>query len=368
MRIIDRYISFQIVFVYLIITLMFSLLFFLINTTTNLDEFIQQKVPIPIIVEFNLSSLPVILVETSALTALISVMFCYASLNNHNEIIALRASGLNFWRVARPAILFSVFIAGLTFFINERYVPLAEARAQKLRDEHIILESDRAKKKAAKINYLFYYGFKNRLYCIDTYDPNTFEMDGVTIHEYDDQMRLREKTLALKGKWTGIAWKFYNVHISTVTDFKTGEESVRAVGEKLMDIKESPKDFLRQSLNPNSMNVTQLHQYISKFSKSGALRAINILNVEMNVKIAKPFSVIMVVLTGLPLALMVGRRKAQTFTSMAIAIGLGFLYAIINSVGIAMGKGEFLWPFAAAWLAPAVFLGLAYYLIRYKFT
>lgn len=367
MRIIDRYITSSIAFVFLVITLMFSLLFILINTTSNLDEFIAQKVSIPIILQYNLASLPTILVETSFITFLIAVMFCYSSLNNHNEIIALRASGMNFLGIAQPAIFLAIFIAGLVLFTNERYVPQAQIYAQKIRDEHIILEVDRIKKTMAKIEYLTYYGFKNRLYCIDSYDPNTYEMEGITIHEYDEQMQLREKTMALKGRWTGIAWKFYNVYISTITNTTTGEAIIKPVGEKLMDIKESPQDFLRQSLNVNAMNSRQLYQYISRFSKSGALKAINNLHVDLHAKIAKPFSIIVIVLAGLPLALMVGRRKAQTFTALALAIGLAFLYAIINSVGIALGKGGFLWPIVAAWLAPVAFAGLAAYLIRTKF-
>jgi lipopolysaccharide export system permease protein len=192
-------------------------------------------------------------------------------------------------------------------------------------------------------------------------------MEGITIHEYDERMQLREKTMALKGRWTGIAWKFYTVYISTITNTATGEAVIKSVGEKLMDIKESPQDFLRQSLNVNAMNSRQLYQYISRFSKSGALKAINNLHVDLHAKMAKPFSIIVIVLAGLPLALMVGRRKAQTFTALALAIGLAFLYAVVNSVGIALGKGGFLWPVVAAWLAPVLFIGLAMYLIRTKF-
>lgn len=367
MRIIDRYITTSIAFVFSVTMIMFCLLYVLIDATSNLDEFIAQKVAIPIILQYYAAYLPVVLVQTASITCLIAVLFCYSNLNNHNEIIALRASGMNFWRIARPAIFFAVFIAGIAFYANERFAPMAQAQAQKIRDEHLILEADRNKKRFAKIDYLTYYGFKNRLYCIDSYDPNTFEMDGITIHEYNDKMQLREKTLALKGKWTGIAWKFYNVHISTITDHTTDESQIKVLGEKLMDIKESPQDFLKQSLNVNSMNSRQLYEYISRFSKSGSLRAIHNLHVDLHEKIAKPFSIIVIVLTGLPLALMVGRRKAQTFSSLAIAIALGFLYAIVNSVGIALGKGGFLWPFAAAWLAPVVFTGLAIYLIKTKF-
>jgi lipopolysaccharide export system permease protein len=368
MRIIDRYITKSIAFVFVITTLMFSLLYVLIDSTSNLDEFLAQKVALPVIAQYYASYLPIVLVQTSAVACLIAVLFCYSNLNNQNEIIALRASGMNFWRISRPAIFFAIFIAGLTFYANEKFAPVAQERAQKIRDEHLILEVDRKKKKVAKIEYLTYYGFKNRLYCIDSYDPNTFEMENITVHEYNDAMQIKEKTLALKGKWTGIAWKFYNVHVSKNSENENEDPQIKVFAEKLMDIKESPQDFLRQSLNVNSMNSRQLHEYISRFSKSGALRAINNLHVDLQEKLAKPFSIIVVVLAGLPLTLMVGRRKAQTFTSLAIAIAIAFLYAIVNSVGIALGKGGFLWPIAAAWLAPVVFSGLAAYLIKTKFT
>ncbi len=367
MRIIDRYITTSIIFTFLVTLMMFCLLYVLIDTTTNLDEFLAQKVPISIILQYYASYIPVIIVQTASIVCLISVLFCYSNLNSHNEIIALRASGMDFWRISRPAILFSVLIAVLVFFLNEKYVPSAETRSQKIRDEHIILEVDRNKKKQAKIQYLTYYGLKNRLYCIDSFDPNTYEMNGITVHEYDDKLQLKEKTVAFQGKWTGIGWKFFKVNITTITDQETGDATVKVAGEKLMDIKENPQDFLKQSLNVNAMNSRQLYDYIRRFSKSGAVRAISNLRVDLQEKIAKPFSIIVIVLAGLPLSLLTGRRKAQTFMSLAVAIGLAFLYAICNSVGIAMGKGGFLWPFAAAWLAPVTFTWLALYLIKTKF-
>lgn len=367
MRILDRYITSSIVFVFSMTLIMFCLLYVLIDATSNLDEFLKQKVPLTIIAQYYLSYLPVIIVQTASITCLIATLFSYSSLNTHNEIIAMRASGLNFWRISRPAIFFAIFIAFVAFFLSEKYVPQAESRARKIRDEHLVLEVDRAAKKKAKINYLTYYGLKNRLYFIDTFDPNTFEMSGITFHEYNDKLQLVEKTVALNGTWTGIAWKFYKVNITTITNPETGESTIKAVPEKLMDIKESPQDFLKQSLDTKSMNSRQLYQYIKRFSKSGAVRAINNLRVDMHEKFARPFSIIVVVLTGLPLALMTGRRKAQTFMSLAVAIAIGFFYAICNSVGIALGKGGFLWPLVSAWLAPVIFTGLAFYLIKKKF-
>lgn len=367
MRIIDRYIVKSILFIFAASLFIFCLLYVLIDSTSNLDEFIAQSVMLKTLLQYYLWSLPVIVVQLAPMAALIAVLFTYSNLNSHNEIIVLRSSGMNFWRIAKPALWAALLVSALVFFLNERFVPQAETQTRKIKNENIVLEVDRKKKKKAKIKYLTYYGQKNRLYCIDSFDPNTFELQGVTVHEYDDKLNLKEKTVALNGKWTGIAWKFYQCHVSTFAESIQGDTRVKVYEEKLMDIKESPTDFLKQSLNVNSMNIRQLYDYIKRFSRSGAFRALNNLKVDLYEKTSKPFSAFVVVLLGLPLCLMTARRKAQTFASLAIAVMVGFFYFVCNAVGLAFGKGQFLPPWLAAWLAPMIFAAVALIVIKRKF-
>ena len=124
---------------------------------------------------------------------------------------------------------------------------------------------------------------------------------------------------------------------------------------------------MRQRLNVSSMNIKQLYHYIKRFSNSGAEKALNNLRVDLYQKIAFPFGNFIILLVGLPLALLTHRRKALTFTSLGIAIAIGFLFYVTNAVGLAFGKGGLLSPFLSAWLAPAVFLCAALYLIKTKF-
>ena len=139
--------------------------------------------------------------------------------------------------------------------------------------------------------------------------------------------------------------------------------------EKLVDIKETPEDFLKQRLNVNAMNIQQLHAYIERFSDSGAKEAINNLSVDFHYKFAFPIENVVIVLVGLPLVLMTGRRKAQSFTSLGIAIGIGLLYYTCNGIALGLGK-DFdikLPPILAAWITPLIFTFIAYQLIKNKF-
>ena len=370
MRILDRYIASSVtkIFIYTILT--FCFLYVLIDATSQLDEFIDRQVPLEILVQYYISYFPVILSQPiSSMACLIAVLFTFSHLNTHNEVIAMRASGLNFWQITKPAIMFGLIISILIFWVNERLVPQATETTQQIRNENMVLLVDRLRKKKEKIKNLTFYGLKNRLYFIDTFDAENNELRGVTIIEHDEQQNIRQKIVALNGVWTGIAWKFYKCQITTYseTDLNTPLK-IRVYEEKLMDIKESPDDFLKQRLNVTSMNIRQLQSYIERFSRSGAAKALNNLRVDMHQKIAYPFGNFVIVLIGLPFAMMIRSRKGSAFIAIGVALVLGFLYYVANAVSLAFGKSGLLPPLLAAWAAPALFTLIALVVIETDFA
>ncbi len=369
MRIIDRYITKSIFSIFLSMILTFCFLYILIDVFSNMEDFFEKKVPMKAILDYYMSFLPIIVVNTSPIACLIATLFTYSQLNSNNEIIALRSSGLGFWNITRPALCFGLIISAMIFLINERFVPQSTLISQEIRDSQITATvSDKTKRIKPDIKNLTFYGLKNRLYFVDTFNPNNFEIRGITIVGQDENQNIKEKIVAFRGTWTGIAWKFYQVQITSFDSARPNMPSdIKVFPEKLMDIKETPQDFLKQRLQVTAMNMKQLYSYISRFKTSGASRAINNLKVDFHQKIAFPAGNIVIVLAGLPFALMMGRRKAVTFTSIGIAIAIGFLFYVFNAVGLALGKGGAVPPILSAWLAPLLFLTAAAILIKKKF-
>src|SRR5438552_1829999 len=125
MRIIDRYVTKSMLSILLSAILIFCFLYILIDMASNLSEIIDRKVPFQILFEYYLSSLPIILAQTSTVACLIAVLFTFSSLNNNNEIIVLRSAGLNFWQISKSAIAITLVVSAVLFWLNERYVPRA---------------------------------------------------------------------------------------------------------------------------------------------------------------------------------------------------------------------------------------------------
>lgn len=370
MRILDRYILKSILVIFAGTIFTFAFLFILVDLFSNLQDFIEKGVGLNVIVQYYISYLPSIIVQTSTMACLISVLFTYSSLNAHNEIIAIRASGMNFWQITRPALIFALLVSAFVFLVNEEFVPQSSMVNQQIRDTEIKVVPSQKGKGIPPIHNLTFYGFKNRLFFIDTFDPNANELTGITIIRQDHNQNLIEKIVSLKGKWTGIAWKFFNCQITAYNSTLPNDppSSIHLWAEKLMDIKETPKDFLRQRIDISSMNLRQLHGYIKRFSGSGALKTVNNLRVDLHEKITFPLRNFIIVLIGLPFALMsVGKRRAMTFTSIAIALVIGFLYYVSDAVGLALAKGEALLPWEGAWITPILFTLMALFIIFRNF-
>ncbi len=368
MRILDNYILRSVGRIFFSTIFIFSFLYILIDVASNLNEIIDRQVPMDILMEYYLSFFPVIIVQTSPMACLIAALLTYSYLSNNNEIIAMRAGGLNFWRITRPALFFGLFVSCVIFAVNERFVPQATVSSEKIRNENIILEVDSRRKQKQKIENLTFYGLKNRLYFIDTFDPNTYEMSGLTVIEQDKQQNINQKIVALKVVWTGITWKAFNCQIALYEqDNSVSPDEIKFYRTKLLDIPERPKDFLRQRLNITAMNISNLYQYITRFKDSGAKRALANLRVDLHQKIAYPIGNLVILLVGLPLALTSSRRKAMGFTSLGIAVAIGFFFHVTNAVALALGKGGAFPPAVSAWVAPVLFTLIGLYFIRTKF-
>ncbi|MBF0595371.1 MAG: LptF/LptG family permease [Candidatus Omnitrophica bacterium] len=368
MRILDNYISRSIVTIFISAILIFCFLYILIDLATHLEDFIASKVAWQIVASYYGSFFPVIFVQTAPIACLLAALFTYSNLNNSNEIIALRASGLNFWNITRPAIIFGIMAAALVFLVNEKFVPQSLSMSQEIKKDKIESATDQRKALSQPIKFLFFYGINNRLFFIDKYMPATKTMEGITIIGQDDHQRMTEKIVALKGDWTGSAWKFASCQIAKYdpTDQSISGD-VQFFKEKTLDIRETPEDLLKQRNSVSTMNIRELSAYIKRFKGSGAIAAINGLKVDLHQKIAYPFACIVIIFAGLPFALATGRRKGLTFASVGIALVIGFLFYVVNAIGLALGKGGVLPPVLAAWFAPIFFMAAGAYSARKLF-
>ena len=359
MRILDRYIFQSMVMVFLGCVLIFLMLYVVIDTFSHLDEILRQKPNIVLLAKYYLNFLPLIFVQVSPFACLFGCLYTLGNLNRNNEIIAMRASGLSIFQITKTLIIFATLISATVFIVNNKLVPQSEIAKQNIQ---VQMENKNKENKPKTISHLSIYGMKNRLFFINKFITSENKMEGITILEQDESANVRKKIVASEGIYKDGLWYFYEC---TTYFFDENDRLSRQplyYSEQIMDIAETPGDFLKQMRKPEFMSVTQLNDYILKLSMSKARGVIRSLRVDLFQRFLMPLTSLVIVIVGIPFALTM-RRRATGLSSLGIAIMVGFLYYVVTAVSIAFGKAGLFPPILAVSLSHIMFLSLGLYLI-----
>jgi len=362
MRILDRYILKSVLYIFFSCVFLFLFLYITIDLLSNLEDILKQQVTIALLAQYYLTYLPVMFVQVSPFACLLSTVYTFAKLNQSNEIIAMRSSGLSIFHIARNVLIFGLIISAMVFWVSDQMLPQALVFNQKIK---VQMEENSKKAKVKKpdvINNLSMYGLKNRLFFINRFFLDSKTMEGITILEHDNNQNLTKKIVASKGVYEEGLWKFYQC-ISY--DFDSNGQVVDEptyFEEQLMTIPETPRDFMSLRQKPELMSIREMENYIWRLSKSGANTVVRNLKVDLYQRFTSPFTSLIIILLGLPFSLMV-RKRATGLSSLGVSIIVGFLYYILNAVCLALGKYGLLAPFLAASLSHIMVLSFSLYLI-----
>jgi len=362
MRILDRYILKSTLGIFFGCLLLFLFLYIVIDVFAHLDDILKQQTNFQVLAQYYLSYLPIIFVQVAPIACLLSTLYTFAKLNRNNEIIAMRASGLSIYQITKTVIIFGVIVSLFVFWVNDRFVPRSLSLTESIKYR---MESSRQKKQVKLqevITNLSMYGLKNRLFFVNKFIPATNTMEGITILEHDEHQNLIKKIVANKGIYKDGLWIFYQ-SISYNFD-QNGQilHEPQYLEEEITDIPEKPNDFLTQRQRPDFMTISQLEDYMWKLSRSGATTAIRNMQVDLYQRFTSALTSIIIILLGIPFALMI-KRRATGLSSIGLSIIVGFFYYVLNAISVALGKGGYLTPLLAASLSHIIGFSVSLYLI-----
>jgi lipopolysaccharide export LptBFGC system permease protein LptF len=107
MRIIDKYILGSVVGVFLLCLSTFMLLYVVADALSHLEDILKNHVPLAVLAEYYFSYLPLIFSRVSAFACLLATIYTFGKFTKDNEMIALRASGLDIYQITRPVLIFA---------------------------------------------------------------------------------------------------------------------------------------------------------------------------------------------------------------------------------------------------------------------
>ncbi len=354
MKTLDRYVIGMFFNIFMLIVISLIGLYLVVDFFERIHYFISKDATLRQIVLYFSYQIPFILSLMIPVAILLSSLLTFGILSKNSEIIAMKANGVSLYRTSYPIIIFAVLMCMVSFFLNEFVTPHTNQQAKYIKlveiqkKEHI---------GAFKRNQIWFRG-KDGIYNFNMFDPEAGTLKGIRINYLDHEMNLTKRIDAAKAVWRNDTWIFYD---GLITTFPPNSLPIlERFDSTVIDLPETPADFMIVQKDTEEMGYFELRKYIKKLHSEGydATRYI----ADAHGKIA--FSLVSVILAviGISFSLSKSERSGGISQSIAIGIIIGFSYWIVYGFALSLGRSGSLPPLVAAWTANTLFGAGALYL------
>ncbi|HEV8588922.1 MAG TPA: LptF/LptG family permease [Pyrinomonadaceae bacterium] len=298
--------------------------------------------------------LPLVSVELFPGSVLVAALLTYALIARRREAVAWWASGQSVYRLMLPGFVFALVVAGGLWLIQERIMPAANVRQDDLRAR---IRGNITQSTAGERRWLVS-ADGLRIYSYDFDDQKQALLKPV-IYEFDPS-RVTDLKRVISGDIA--SWAQANrLEIKDARWIDLGQEQVATQQAQALTIDgvESPRTFRPTVDRPSQLDTNRLGEYIKTLKARGADTAL--LAVGLQRKYAAPFSVIIMALIGMPLAVSLGRKSTVVALSSAVVVSLFFW--LLSSGFQQLGEHALLPPAVAVWAPIAIFAAGAFYFI-----
>jgi lipopolysaccharide export system permease protein len=354
----DRYVLREWIKVLLLAELGFPLVVIIIDLTDKLASYLARGIGKQAIALSYVYYLPEVMFLVLPAAVLFATVFTVGPMGRYSELTAAKASGISFFRVARPLFTAVAVAVGLGIVLGE-LSPVGTLRRAELLGQ-------RATHMTTSRSNFVYRADGGWVYAIRTLDVSTGQMQDLimeqegrgpefpTIDVAASRASYRRDKDSRHGAWTLRAGALR---------FLTGPTQETAFtfdSLRIPALKETPVDLLAEPKAPDEMRYAELGRYIDALARSGS--DTKKLRVERALKLAVPFTCIVVALFGAPLAI----AGPRTGTAWGVAVGLGttFVFLLMVQLTKAIGSGGVMPPLVAAWLPNVLFGSAGIWLLK----
>jgi lipopolysaccharide export system permease protein len=353
MKLLDKYILKEFIRFLMITFISFIALFLIIDFFEKIKMFLSNKASLIQISSYFLFSIPMIISYVLPPAVLIATLMTFSSLSKYSEITAIKANGINIYRVTAPLLILAVILTVFLFYFSELIAPQSTQKSI-----HIIKVELRKKQNLGvlKQNEIWYHG-ESAIYNFKIFDMGKNILYGVTINNLNPDFTLKSRIDAKEAIWQNGHWLFKNL---LMTRFDHNDNPVLEWSEgKIIQIPEKPEDFNVMQKGVEKMGYFDLRKYVKKIQSEGydATRYL----VDLHGKISFPFVVLIMVIIAVPFSLR-SERSGGILQSLSIGIVVGFSYWVVHAFCMSLGKSEIIPALLAAWMANLLFATLAVFL------
>lgn len=356
MKTITRYILKEFLHVFILTLVAFISLYLLIDFFEKIDDLVEHNATWYTVLQFFIYKIPLIFYQVAPVAVLLATIISLGMLSRHNEVTAIKASGISILRVTVPILISSWIVCVVAFAVNEGIAPVTNQRLEVIKRIRIEGKADTTVFQQGRV----WHRGDRIIYNMRYLDPRTKTIRGFTLYELDSAFNLIRRIDAGEVPWTGKGWL---VKEGILREFKEGGLiHTTPLSNWTLPIPERPQDFERLERLAEEMGFQELRDYLKRLKREG-YKPVRYM-VDLHNKLSFPMVSVIVALLGVPFAVKGGRHSG-----IAVGVGLsfiiGFSYWVIFAINTSLGYSGILPPVIASWLTNIIFGALGVLMFTY---
>jgi len=355
LKIMDSYILKKFFKAFILSLFVFVVVTHLVELIQSLDTYIDKQAAIYDIFSYYVFYTPFLIILTTPVATLLGAIFTVGLMARHNELLAIKASGVSLWRIALPLLIVGFCISVTVFISADKLLPYTNQKKSNIR--YAKIEKNPNYKEEYYSN-LHRRGDQGRIFNFRLYNPKDFLGKEIEIHTYSEN-KLIDMLKAKELYWSDTVWIAVNGEKKVFSALEHPEDAdsiIRFDTLYLSDLTETPERFARRKIDPRDFGydqtISDLKAEIVNKERNGIDAAHE--KVFLRFKYSLPFSSFIIILMAVPLA--AHPKRGSPAIGFAIAIGISFSYMILFEVFRTLGTSGKLPPELAAWSVNGIFL------------
>jgi lipopolysaccharide export system permease protein len=309
------------------------------------DLIFNKDVDIFLILKLLFFTFPFILTFIIPMSVLIATLLVFGKLSFDNEIMAIRASGISIFQIAKPLFIAVTILCLFSLILSDKIASVSHYTYRRILTQ-IGIETPAA----ALEEGVFIKRFKN--FVIFIYEIDRNKLKGIRIYQPQEGKPTRT-IIAQKGELISIPEKgIIKLRLFHGTSDEPDPKDLAKLYKlnfKTYDLPLNVSDIKKESeeelgKKPKDMTIQELQSEIDRLGLDG-IKATYPLSAEIHNKIALSFSSLAFLLVGIPLGIVT--RRSEKSISFGLGLALMTLYWILLIGGKTLAQKGGVPPFVA---------------------
>src|SRR5438309_8340259 len=356
MRLLDRYVIRNFLQVYCYCIAGFISIWLIFDVSDNISMFIDQHVPLSLVGRYYATQIPQVLIILLPVSLLLSLLFALGRMSRSNEIVSMLTAGVSLPRVLLPLIGVGLLTVGASMALNYSLAPHAELARKSFLSE---AQARPARNIQGQI-------FRNRTdlrtWFIQNFRLGDTTFNNVQVLQQDANDNIVMSYVAGRANYRSQTktWDLENVRLAyyDAAGNITKEEFRPAL--TIEHLSETPFRLGSANVQAEFLSFPELREYLH-FNSDFPATLLAPFRTHLQYRLALPWTCLVVVCIAAPLG--IGYSRRGVLSSVAAAVILVFSMNFLVHLFLALGEGDRVPAWIAAWTPNLVFAAIGLYLL-----